>query len=69
MLAANDRGTRGSAVLAGLLLAAAAAAKISYALPAVAYGLYALYDRRHRPGWVAIGALPVLAFVVAIMLG
>lgn len=34
--AGNDRGTRWSAALAGLLLAAAAAVKVSYALPALA---------------------------------
>ncbi|QNA85998.1 phospholipid carrier-dependent glycosyltransferase [Sphingomonas sp. So64.6b] len=61
--AANDRGTRWTALLAGLLLAGAGAAKISYALPAVAYGLYALLDRGHRPLWVALGALPVALFV------
>ncbi|MGH6615564.1 glycosyltransferase family 39 protein [Sphingomonas sp.] len=65
MRAANDRGTRWAALLAGLLLAAAAAAKISYALPATAYGIYALLDRRHRPLWVAVGTLPIMAFVAA----
>ncbi len=59
------RGSRARAVLAGLLLASAAAAKISFALPAVAYGLYALFDRRHRPGWVVVGTLPVVALVAA----
>lgn len=48
----------------GLLLAAAAAAKISYALPAAAFGLHALIDRRHRPFWVAMGAAPVVAFLL-----
>ncbi|MHA6722068.1 DUF2029 domain-containing protein [Sphingomonas sp. RS2018] len=51
-----------AAMLAGLLLAAAAAAKVSYALPAATYGIYAIAVRRHRPLWVAIGALPVVAF-------
>ena len=51
------------AMLAGALLAGAAAAKISYALPAVAYGIYALIDRRHRPVAVLVGALPVIALV------
>lgn len=45
------------AVLVGLLLAGATAAKISYALPALAVGLYALIDRRHRPGLIALGAV------------
>lgn len=67
MRAASDRGTRASAVLAGLLLAAAAAAKLSYALPAIGYGLYALYDRRHRPLWLIAGALPVAAVLIATM--
>lgn len=58
--------SRGTAALAGLLLAAAAAAKVSYALPAGAYGLYVLADRRHRPLWVAAGAAPaVLGVAVA----
>ncbi|TCQ01085.1 hypothetical protein C8J46_101443 [Sphingomonas sp. PP-F2F-A104-K0414] len=55
--------TRKTAALAGLLLASAAAAKISYAFPALAYGLYALVDRRHRPAAVLLGTLPVIAFV------
>lgn len=48
--------------LAGLLFAAAAAAKISYAIPAGAAGLYALATRR-RPWWLAAGALPMLLLV------
>lgn len=56
------------AMLAGLLLAAAAAAKISYALPALGYGVWALLDRRHRPGWLLAGALPVVAMAVALAL-
>lgn len=55
--------TRGSAVLVGVLLAAAAAAKLSYALPAAAYGGYALFDRRHRPLAVLLGAAPVVGLV------
>lgn len=55
--------TRASAVLAGVLLAAAAAAKLSYALPAMAYGGYALFDRRHRPVSVLLGAMPVAGLV------
>ncbi|WP_380785025.1 DUF2029 domain-containing protein [Sphingomonas sp. R86521] len=53
----------GMPVLVGALLAGAAAAKISYALPAAAYGLYALTHRGHRPALVALGAAPVLALV------
>ncbi|RMB27462.1 4-amino-4-deoxy-L-arabinose transferase-like glycosyltransferase [Sphingomonas sp. PP-F2F-G114-C0414] len=55
--------TRNRALLIGLLLAAAAAAKISYAFPALAYGLYALIHRRHRPGAILLGTLPVIVFV------
>lgn len=55
--------TRGHAVLAGLLLAAAAAAKVSYALPAAAYGMWTLLRAERRPLWTALGALPVTAFV------
>lgn len=53
----------GRPALVGVLLAGAAAAKISYALPAATYGLYALTDRAQRPALVALGAAPVLAFV------
>lgn len=60
-LALRARRTPWSAFAAGLCLSAAAAAKISFALPALAYGLFALTDRRHRPLWVAAGAtLPAL---------
>ncbi|MEG8018567.1 DUF2029 domain-containing protein [Sphingomonas sp. LR55] len=55
--------TRKTAALAGFLLASAAAAKISYAFPALAYGLYALVDRRHRPAAILLGTLPAVAFV------
>ena len=61
---AERRGAGKAAALAtGLLLASAAAAKISYALPAAAYGVWALARPRHRPLWVAIGALPMVALV------
>ncbi|WP_066652277.1 glycosyltransferase family 39 protein [Sphingomonas sp. CCH10-B3] len=56
---AQDRGGAGSALATGFLLASAAAAKISFALPAVAYGAYALVDRRHRPALLLAGAAPV----------
>lgn len=49
---------RARALATGLLLAGAAAAKISYALPAAAWGLWALTHREHRPLWVAVGAVP-----------
>lgn len=42
----------------GLLLSAATAAKLSYAVPAIAYGGLALIDRRHRPDWLILGAVP-----------
>lgn len=63
MRASNGRGSAGGAALIGLLLAGAAAAKISYALPAAAYGLYALLDRQHRPVAVALGAAPMVVLV------
>lgn len=61
---ANDcDATRRRAIAIGLLLAAAAAAKISYAVPAAAYGILALLTWRRRQAlWVASGALPVLIF-------
>ncbi len=61
--ASQGRGTSTQAALAGLLLAVAAGSKVSYALPAIAYFGWALADRRHRPAMVALGALPVVAFV------
>jgi 4-amino-4-deoxy-L-arabinose transferase-like glycosyltransferase len=63
--AQQGRGSFGAAMLVGLLLAGAAAAKVSYALPAAAYGVYALVDRRHhRPLALFAGAVPMLAFIV-----
>ena len=53
----------GHAFAIGLLLAAATAAKASYALPAAAYGLWALFVRDDRPHWVAAGALIPAALV------
>lgn len=64
--ASNGRGNVRGAMLIGLLLAGAAAAKISYALPAVAYGVYALVDRQHRPLAVALGAAPIVAIVACL---
>ncbi|UIJ46084.1 DUF2029 domain-containing protein [Sphingomonas cannabina] len=58
-------GSRWGAAAIGLLLAGATAAKISYALPAITYGLYALLRwRRHRPLWVIAGTLPVIAMAM-----
>ncbi len=57
-----DSGTE--AVATGLLLAGAAAAKISFAFPAVAYGLFALVDRRHRPFALMLGAAPVAGLML-----
>lgn len=60
MVAMTGRPTRVNGVLTGLLLAGAAAAKISYALPAAAVGPWFLW-RRERVDWVAVGAaLPVM---------
>ncbi|SOB79627.1 4-amino-4-deoxy-L-arabinose transferase [Sphingomonas guangdongensis] len=59
-------GTMGGALLAGLLLSAAAAAKVSYALPAATYGIWALLHHRHRPTSVALGALPSIVLVAAL---
>jgi hypothetical protein len=56
MRAERGDATRTTALLAGLLLAAAAAAKVSYAVPAAAYGLYTLVRPSHRPGFVLLGA-------------
>lgn len=58
-------GGRGQAIAIGALLAAATAAKANYAIPALAYGLWALFHRRHRVGWVGLGTLPVVLFVLA----
>ena len=60
---AQGRATAGSALLAGLLLAAAAAAKVSYAVPAMAYGVVTLLDRRHRSLLVAAGTAPAVALI------
>ncbi|MBB5711405.1 glycosyltransferase family 39 protein [Sphingomonas xinjiangensis] len=56
ILAGETRRTPAMAAAIGLLLAAAAAVKASYALPAAAYGMWALWHRDHRPLWVALGA-------------
>lgn len=57
--AAEGRGNNAGALAAGLLLAGAAAAKLSYGVIALAYGVYALAARRHRPAWLLLGAVPL----------
>jgi hypothetical protein len=54
----TSAGGRTAALAIGFLLSAATAAKLSYAVPAIAYGGLTLIDRRHRPGWLIVGALP-----------
>ncbi len=66
--ATQGKATPISAFLAGLLLASAAAAKISCAFPAAAYGLYALWNRRHLPLWIAAGALAPTLLVAGLCL-
>jgi len=61
--AERGAGTATGALITGLALAGAVAAKLSYAAPALAYGAYALFHRAHRPPWVIAGALPMLGFV------
>lgn len=62
----RDRSSPARAALIGLLLAAAAAAKISYALPAAALGLWSLLDRRRQPLAMMAGALPVVILCVGL---
>ncbi|TPG15741.1 DUF2029 domain-containing protein [Sphingomonas oligophenolica] len=63
-LALRPARTRAVAAAIGGLLAAATAAKLSYAFPALAYGGYALVDaHRQRPGWVLAGVAPLALFV------
>jgi 4-amino-4-deoxy-L-arabinose transferase-like glycosyltransferase len=58
------RGTPLAALGLGLLLSSAAAAKISYALPAAGYGCWALWRHgAHRPLFVMLGAVPAVALV------
>lgn len=67
LLVRSARGEAGrtAAILAGLMLSAAAAAKLSYAVPAMAVGGLALIDRRYRPGWLALGAAAPALLVAA----
>ena len=58
-------GDRLHAMGAGLLFAAATAAKVSYALPAMAYGGWALAHRDYRAGFVMFGTAPVVALAFA----
>ena len=63
-LAVRPAQTRSVAAAIGVLLAAATAAKISYAIPAIAYGGYALVEHRERrPLWALAGVAPVALFV------
>lgn len=64
--ARRGEATRGGALLAGALLAGAAAAKVSYAVPAAAFGAVALLDRRSRPAFVLLGALPAVVLVAGL---
>lgn len=59
----GDTLTRTQAAAIGLTLATSAAVKISYALPAAAYGLYMLQRSSRDAAWVAVGAAPVAIFV------
>ncbi|WP_332799831.1 glycosyltransferase family 39 protein [Sphingomonas sp. PB2P12] len=63
---ARDQASRRDAILIGALLAAAATAKISYALPALTYGIWALFRADRRPWWTLLGTLPFVAFVGAL---
>lgn len=62
LIADGRPGARG-AVAIGALLALAAAAKISYAVPAATFGVHALVVRDRRLLPIALGAIPVVAFV------
>lgn len=55
---ARGDGGRMAAMAIGLLLSAATATKLSYAIPALAVGALALIDRRYRPAWLIAGAIP-----------
>ncbi len=66
--AARDQVSRRNAILIGALLAAAATAKISYALPALTYGIWTLFSRNRRPWWTLLGTLPFVALTTALFL-
>ncbi|KQM65573.1 hypothetical protein ASE75_04760 [Sphingomonas sp. Leaf17] len=63
-----ERGDTGRRLVVGVgfALAAAAAAKVSYALPAIAYGAYLLVRRPRVAAWLSLGALPMVALVGAL---
>lgn len=66
MLLVAPSGGAFGVVMAGLLLSAATAAKLSYAFPALAIGLLSLIDhRRYRPVWLMVGAIPPALLVAA----
>jgi hypothetical protein len=64
---ARDQASRCDAILIGALLAAAATAKISYALPALTYGVWTLFSRNRRPWWTLLGAMPFALFTLALL--
>lgn len=64
---ARDQASRRDAILIGALLAAAATAKISYALPALTYGVWTLFSRNRRPWWTLLGAMPFALFTLALL--
>ncbi|WP_380783406.1 DUF2029 domain-containing protein [Sphingomonas sp. R86520] len=63
---ARSEASRRDAVLIGALLATAATAKISYALPALTYGAWTLFRRSRRPWWTLLGAMPFALFTLAL---
>jgi hypothetical protein len=65
---ARDQASRRDAILIGALLAAAATAKISYALPALTYGIWTLFRADRRPWWTLLGTLPFVALTTALFL-
>ena len=65
---ARDQASRRDALLIGALLAAATTAKISYALPALTYGIWTLFRADRRPWWTLLGTLPFVALTTALFL-
>ncbi len=65
---ARDQASRRDAILIGALLAGAATAKISYALPALTYGIWTLFRADRRPWWTLLGTLPFVALTTALFL-
>ncbi|MES3153634.1 ArnT family glycosyltransferase [Sphingomonas faeni] len=64
---ARNQASRRDAILIGALLAASATAKISYALPALTYGVWTLFSRNRRPWWTLLGAMPFALFTLALL--